>query len=84
MNRSTKAAISFDLVSRGFGFYEAFIGLVLMFIGINIGVSQCNSTNNGLFAVTVIFLVNFSDTFQWSMRQIITTESYMVSYERAS
>lgn len=40
MNRSTKAAISFDLVSRGFGFYEAFIGLVLMFIGMNIGVSQ--------------------------------------------
>lgn len=84
MNKSTKAAISFDLVTRAFGFYQTFIGLVLMFIGINIGVSQSNSSNNGLFGVTVIFLVNFSDTFQWCMKRTINTESFMISYERVS
>ena len=84
MNRSTKAAISFDLVSRGFGFYEAFIGLVLIFVGMNIGVSQAGSTGNGLFGVTVIFLFNFGDSFQWFLRQIITAESLMISYERAN
>lgn len=84
MNRSTKAAISFDLVSRGFGFYEAFIGLVLIFVGMNIGVSQSGSTSNGLFGVSLIFLFNFGDLFQWFLRQIITTESLMISYERAN
>lgn len=84
MNRSTKAAISFDLVSRGFGFFESIFGLVLMFVGMNIGVSQCSSTSSGLFGVTVIFGFSFCDMFQWFLRQIITTESLMLSYERAS
>lgn len=55
-----------------------------MFIGMNIGVSQSSSTSSGLFGVTVIFLFNFCDMFQWFLRQIITTESLMISYERAN
>jgi hypothetical protein len=84
MNKSTKAAISFDMVSRGFGFYETVIGLVLMFIGMNIGVSQSNPSNSGLYGVTVIFLFNFCDFCQWFLSQIITTESLLISYERAN
>lgn len=60
MNRSTKAAISFDIASRAFSVYSAFISLVLMFIGMNIGVSQCKDVSKGLFAMTVIFLFQAS------------------------
>lgn len=31
----------------------------------------------------MIFLFNFCDLFQWILRQIITTESLMISFERA-
>jgi hypothetical protein len=84
MNKSTKAAISFDMVSRGFGFYETIFGIALMFIGMSIGVSQSNPSNSGLYGVAVIFLFNFCDLFQWFLRQIITTDSLLISYERAN
>ena len=38
MNESSKAIIGFDVASRGFGFYEAIIGIVLMFTGLFMGI----------------------------------------------
>lgn len=84
VNRSTKALVAFDVVSRGFGFYETIINICLMFIGMMVGIYQSSTENSGLYGVTVIYLVSFSELFQWLLRQAITTESLMISYERAN
>lgn len=84
INNSTKASIAFDVVSRGFGFYTFLLGgVVLVAIGMEVGIQQSSSTNGGLYAVTVIFLVQFSELLQWFLRQTITVESLMLSSERA-
>jgi ABC-type multidrug transport system fused ATPase/permease subunit len=84
INSSTKASIAFDIVSRGFGFYVFFLGgTLLMAIGMEVGIQQTSSINSGLYAVTVIFLVQFSELLQWFLRQTIAVESLMLSSERA-
>ena len=40
MNKSTKCAIGFDVIARGFGFYETIIATILMFIGMMMGISM--------------------------------------------
>ena len=73
INNSTKASIAYDVVSRGFGFYIFFLGgIVLMAIGMEVGIQQSSPINSGLYGVTVIFLIQFSDILQWSLRQAIT------------
>jgi len=42
VNSSIRASTSFDLVSRGFGFYAAIIAMILMLIGLMLGVSSSN------------------------------------------
>jgi uncharacterized membrane protein len=59
INKSTKASITFDVVSRGFGFYQTVIALLLMFIGFMIGVYQSQSSNSGLYGVSVIYLIAY-------------------------
>lgn len=76
--------IAFDVVSRGFGLYETVINITLMFVGMMVGIYQSTTDNSGLYGVTVIYLVSFSELFQWLLRQAITTESLMISYERAN
>lgn len=71
------------MISRGFGFYSALIGLVLTLVGMAVGVSQSTTTNSGLYGVIIIYLFNFTDFFQWILRQIVTSESLLISYERA-
>ncbi len=72
------------MVSRGFGLYETIINLSLMFVGMMVGIYQSTTDNSGLYGVTVIYLISFSEVFQWLLRQAITTESLMISYERAN
>jgi ATP-binding cassette, subfamily C (CFTR/MRP), member 4 len=79
INNSTKAAIGFDMVSRGFAFYSTLIGILLMLVGMMMGIAQTNSTNAGLYGVTVVYLITISDVLQWILRQIILVESLMVS-----
>lgn len=55
-----------------------------MFIGMLIGVSQMETSNAALYGVTVIFLVSFCDLFPWFLRQLTTSESLLISYERAA
>jgi hypothetical protein len=71
-------------VSRGFGFYTFLLGgVVLVAIGMEVGIHQSSIADSGLYGVTVIFLVQFSELLQWFLRQTITVESLMLSSERA-
>ena len=54
-----------------------------MVIGWIIGIAVLDPDNPGLYAVSVVFLIQISDYLQWFLRQIITMESLMVSVERA-
>jgi len=72
INNSTKAAIAFDIVARGFGVYIFLLGgFALMAIGMTVGIQQSSPINSGLYGVTVIFLIQFSELLQWSLRQTI-------------
>lgn len=68
------------MVSRGFGFYLSIITMIYMVIAITLQIGSTSS--NRLFAVTVIYMITVSEGIQWFLRQIITTESFMVSAER--
>ncbi len=59
INQSSKASIAFDVISRGFGYYETVIALVLMFIGVMVGVYQSQTANSGLYGVSVIYLISY-------------------------
>lgn len=76
--------MSFDVVSRGFSTYSAGLSLILTIIGMCIGVSQSKDVNSGLFAMSVIFLLQAGELLYWFLRQVITSESQMISYVRAS
>jgi hypothetical protein len=54
-----------------------------MLIGMELGVWKSTPLNTGLYAVTVIFLVQFSEFVQLFLRQSIAVESLMISSERA-
>jgi hypothetical protein len=53
-----------------------------MLIGMELGVWKSTPLNAGLYAVTVIFLVQFSEFVQIFLRQAIAVESLMLSSER--
>jgi ABC-type multidrug transport system fused ATPase/permease subunit len=59
-----------------------FAGIILMLIGMELGVWKSTPLNAGLYAVTVIFLVQFSEFVQTFLRQAIAVESMMLSSER--
>lgn len=48
-----------------------------------VGVSQSTTINAGLYGVIVIYLFQYCDTYQWFLRQVITSESLLLSYQRA-
>ena len=54
-----------------------------MVIGMELGVWKSTPVNAGLYGVTVIFLVQFSQFVQIFLRQTIAVESLMISSERA-
>ena len=60
------------------------VSLVLFAIGLQVGIFEVNKEIPGYYGVTIIFLVTFVEYFQWMLRQIITTESLMISSERAN
>ena len=71
MNTSTKCAIGFDMVSRGFGFYETITATILMFIGMMMGIGLITTENSGLYGVSIVYLITISDVMQWILRQVI-------------
>ena len=73
MNTSTKCAIGFDMVSRGFGFYETITATILMFIGMMMGIGLISNENSGLYGATVVYLVTIVSLSQWTLNQIIST-----------
>ena len=60
INDSTKAIIGFDVVSRGFGFYETLISICLMFAGMIMGIALVSNSGSGLYGVAVVYLVTIS------------------------
>jgi ABC-type multidrug transport system fused ATPase/permease subunit len=83
VDKASSAVIAFDVVSRGFVFYVTLGGIILMLIGMELGVWKSTPLNAGLYAVTVIFLVQFSEFVQIFLMQSISVESLMISSERA-
>lgn len=59
------------------------MGLALMLMGMTVGTSQSSHSTAGLYGIVIIYLFNFCDYYQWFLRQIITSESLLISYERA-
>ena len=74
--------MGFDLISRAFALYSTILGLILMLIGMTVGINQSSQSTAGLYGIVVIYLFNFCDYYQYFLRQIISTESYLISYER--
>jgi len=62
----------FDLVSRGFGFYETLTCIVLMLAGMILGIVQSSPENNGSYGIIVLYLIAMSEVLQWILRQIIS------------
>jgi len=60
INKSSKAAFSYDLVTRAFAFYVTVFGIILMAIGMEVGIQQSTPVSSGLYGMTVIFLIGFS------------------------
>ena len=64
---------------RVFGAYATFILLFVSIASIFVGIATINSENQGEYAVTVVFFLTMMEIGQWTARQLINTESMMVS-----
>lgn len=58
------------------------LGLALVLTGIMIGINQISASSSSNFAATTLLLVTFTDTFQYLLRQIIYSQSLLLSYAR--
>ena len=70
------------MMMRAFGFYDSFILMFLLVVGMYIGVAVTASNKSGLYGVTILYLVSICELFQWTLKQILSTEGIMVSAER--
>ena len=82
MDQQVKSSIGFDMVSRGFGFYETIFSIILMMAGMFLGIAVINHNNVGHYGVAVLYLIGICEILQFMLRQIISTESYLVSAQR--
>ena len=82
INKSTKATIGYDLVSRGFGYYQTLISNILLAIGVLMGVAIINTQDKGLLGITIVYLVLISEFSHWILKQLLLIESLMVSAKR--
>lgn len=58
------------------------LGLALVLTGMMIGINQISSSSSANYAATTLLLVTFTDTFQYLLRQIIYSQSLLLSYAR--
>jgi ATP-binding cassette subfamily C (CFTR/MRP) protein 4 len=82
INKSVRANYSFWFSSRVFVLLTNYVSVVVISISFFVGIEIIPSA--GLYGVTVIFLMQMSDTFQLFLRQVINMESIMVSVERGA
>jgi ATP-binding cassette subfamily C (CFTR/MRP) protein 4 len=91
IDRALEANLFFWFSSRLLGVYVSIIMNIVIAIGIFIGIAVLpDSTHSqseideatGLYAVSVASFLFFLDLMQWCIRQIMTTESMMVSVQR--
>jgi len=83
IDNTTRAAIAFDITARGFMFYITLFGILLMAVGMELGIWHSTPINAGLYGITVIFLVQFSEFVYVILRQVLVVEVLMMSSERA-
>ena len=83
INQSLRANLCFWILSRAFGAFVNFFAIIIMTVGWIIGIIQLTPENAGLYAVSVVFLIQISDYLQWFLRQLVVLESLMVSVERS-
>jgi ATP-binding cassette subfamily C (CFTR/MRP) protein 4 len=79
-NSSTRANHSFWFATRVFGSVASCTSILVCGIGFFVGISQIKEA--GLYGMSIVLLLQVSDYIQWFLRQIINTESIMVSVER--
>ena len=82
INQSFRANMVFWFFSRILGVYVSIIVSVALIIGVMIGIAYSVPDNVQLYAVSVTYLIFCLDYLQWCFRQLINTESSMVSAER--
>jgi ATP-binding cassette, subfamily C (CFTR/MRP), member 4 len=58
VDKSIKASIAFDQVSRGFGFYEAIAALFLMAAGMWVGIEVLPPYQTANYGVAVLFFIS--------------------------
>ena len=71
------------IIARGFGILMNYATNIFMTIGWIIGIAIVTPETAGLYGVSVVFLIQVCDRLQWSLKQIITLETFMVSTERS-
>ena len=52
--------MGFDVVSRGFAFYETIIGIILMTAGLYMGINLIDAEDTSLYGVTAVYLITVS------------------------
>ena len=83
VNESLRANLCFWILSRAFGAFVNYLAIIVMTVGWMIGIIEVSPENAGLYAVSVVFLIQISDYLQWFLRQLVVLESLMVSVERS-
>ena len=68
--------------TRILGVYVSIIVTLVAAIGMFIGIPIITSETTGQYAISVTFFIFCLDVLQWCFRQIINTQSAMVSVER--
>ena len=78
-----RANICYWALSRGFGANLGYVSGVIIWIGWTIGIAVATPETAGLYGVSVLFLILISDSVSFFLRQLVVTESIIVSVERA-
>ena len=82
LNSAYRANMFYWFSTRILGVYVSVIVSLVTTVGISIGIPIITAETTGEYAISVTFFTFCLDVLQWCFRQIINTESTMVSVER--
>ena len=75
--------IAFISLERIFATLIYYVTTVILTAGIELGATKINHYNGAQFGVQVLFILRLLHSVQYLLRQIINSESLMISAERA-
>lgn len=61
VNESLKTVYSYGIVSRTFGLHVSLFSNIVLLIGLTVGVAIIDSADSGLYAISVVFLIQIND-----------------------